>query len=570
MGTLAVAFNDTLVVFAISTRLLMDSLATTWKLRLRALRKGKGMGQVSRILLRTGQQYYIATIGINLCAAVVILTPSIPPTIRELMYYPNVAIVNIMACRAFRQLRVEMMKGCVTSFTVDLGGIGGQNSPSGLKVSDLEWANPSNEQNGSTTNEGRPGRTEGLRHTREIGQLNYRERTVLPCWKSPDSLYLRLKRLGGLESERSLELKRLIILDMKLISLTEESGILQDEFIPSIMIPVDLELRSLYKRSSVIGFGVGEHQKKTKMIIVLRALGAGAAVPQRPRYEGANWNQLTAHLFDSTTSSVQSQGGLTGVERGEATRVGQTWDVLIKSAAAEWKMLTKPRILVLMCLHEAANTVSNLVTIILAIWGAQQARSASLPSRYFAGYTGFALVGLGSMIFHATLLYEAQLADELPMIYVASYCGAILLDTQKGFSLRNAKAASLTALFFAFNILFTWTYSGAGIFALGFFVWNLDNIFCKTITRWKIAIGWPAAFLLELHSWWHVLTVGISFPACAPSADIPLRPAKAIGTYLMLVGNTYLYAAFRSDPPVFNKPGFLGPCVSRTFTPITE
>ena len=67
--------------------------------------------------------------------------------------------------------------------------------------------------------------------------------------------------------------------------------------------------------------------------------------------------------------------------------------------------------------------------------------------------------------------------------------------------------------------------SGATTFAVGFVVWNLDNIFCSNITRWKQSIGWPAAFLLEGlfvqylharmadqrqspgHSWWHILTV---------------------------------------------------------------
>ncbi|KAH9932032.1 uncharacterized protein BXZ73DRAFT_89984 [Epithele typhae] len=39
--------------------------------------------------------------------------------------------------------------------------------------------------------------------------------------------------------------------------------------------------------------------------------------------------------------------------------------------------------------------------------------------------------------------------------------------------------------------------SGAGIFAIGFLIWNLDNIFCSTITKWKQAVGWPAAFFLE-------------------------------------------------------------------------
>ena len=39
--------------------------------------------------------------------------------------------------------------------------------------------------------------------------------------------------------------------------------------------------------------------------------------------------------------------------------------------------------------------------------------------------------------------------------------------------------------------------AGAGTFAFGFLVWNLDNVFCDTLTGWKKAIGWPAAFLLE-------------------------------------------------------------------------
>ena len=38
---------------------------------------------------------------------------------------------------------------------------------------------------------------------------------------------------------------------------------------------------------------------------------------------------------------------------------------------------------------------------------------------------------------------------------------------------------------------------GAGVFLLGFLIWNIDNIFCDTLTGWKLAIKWPAAFLLE-------------------------------------------------------------------------
>lgn len=39
--------------------------------------------------------------------------------------------------------------------------------------------------------------------------------------------------------------------------------------------------------------------------------------------------------------------------------------------------------------------------------------------------------------------------------------------------------------------------TGAALFALGFLIWNIDNIFCHTLTNWKVSIGWPIAFLLE-------------------------------------------------------------------------
>lgn len=68
---------------------------------------------------------------------------------------------------------------------------------------------------------------------------------------------------------------------------------------------------------------------------------------------------------------------------------------------------------------------------------------------------GFTLVGVGSFAFHATLLHEAQLADELPMIFVSSYGLFCLFDTKgRDFSRRSWL---LVAAFLAFNILFTWS-----------------------------------------------------------------------------------------------------------------
>jgi dihydroceramidase len=39
--------------------------------------------------------------------------------------------------------------------------------------------------------------------------------------------------------------------------------------------------------------------------------------------------------------------------------------------------------------------------------------------------------------------------------------------------------------------------TGLLTFLAGFAIWNLDNIYCSTLTAWKTAIGWPVAFLLE-------------------------------------------------------------------------
>lgn len=68
---------------------------------------------------------------------------------------------------------------------------------------------------------------------------------------------------------------------------------------------------------------------------------------------------------------------------------------------------------------------------------------------------GCALIGLGSFFFHATLLYEAQLADELPMIYVASFFLAVLLESEPGFEFKSTYSKFLVAATVIFDVAFT-------------------------------------------------------------------------------------------------------------------
>ncbi|KAI5122368.1 hypothetical protein M0805_004125 [Coniferiporia weirii] len=219
---------------------------------------------------------------------------------------------------------------------------------------------------------------------------------------------------------------------------------------------------------------------------------------------------------------------------------------------------------------EMANTLSNFVTVGLAIYGAHAIWAQGLPSRYLFGFLSLAVVGIGSFAFHATLLHAAQLSDELPMVYTASCSMFILFDTSRdaaNFDIRgNKKSQRLLLGVILFDIAFSYSYwlyrnpiyhqvvfasimivisargawllhwseasvrfrqetkktianlynAGAGAFVLGFAIWNLDNFFCDTLSEWKAFLGWPAAFLLEGHSWWHILT--------------------ALGSYLMWTG----------------------------------
>ena len=47
---------------------------------------------------------------------------------------------------------------------------------------------------------------------------------------------------------------------------------------------------------------------------------------------------------------------------------------------------------------------------------------------------------------------------------------------------------------------------GLTVFVAGFAIWNLDNIFCNQLRRWRRAVGLPWAVLLEGHAWWQLMT----------------------------------------------------------------
>jgi len=197
---------------------------------------------------------------------------------------------------------------------------------------------------------------------------------------------------------------------------------------------------------------------------------------------------------------------------------------------------------------ETWNSLSNIPFILLAVHGMITVLQEGLPNRarYALTHALIAFIGIGSFVFHATLMWHAQvLLDELPMIYVsfqALYC--VLLEGRASSS-RTPKIACtllpalITAIYLAYpypifhqvsyailQLLVTYRLqelrqrlpdgsklrqdcthllkTGAALTVVAFAIWNMDNILCDDITSWRSRVG-PIGVISQGHAWWHIL-----------------------------------------------------------------
>jgi len=79
---------------------------------------------------------------------------------------------------------------------------------------------------------------------------------------------------------------------------------------------------------------------------------------------------------------------------------------------------------------EFVNSLTNFPSIFLGLYGLYHTQIKGIPLRYGLCFLGLSLIGVGSFGFHASLRWEWQLMDELPMVCHLFICesGVLMID----------------------------------------------------------------------------------------------------------------------------------------------
>lgn len=78
------------------------------------------------------------------------------------------------------------------------------------------------------------------------------------------------------------------------------------------------------------------------------------------------------------------------------------------------------------------NTLSSLAFVLLSSFGVFWVWKHRLEERFLLAYASTGVIGIGSVLFHATLKRTSQLLDEVPMLFgMATLLFAVLETTTK-------------------------------------------------------------------------------------------------------------------------------------------
>ncbi|KAK7685399.1 hypothetical protein QCA50_011262 [Cerrena zonata] len=109
---ITVTVFDTLVFLSISVRMLSINADIIHGHPLATFFHGRGLGNVTKTVLRTGQLYYSVTIGAHLLALIALVSPTsvFPPPYQAGFTLMSMTMQNIMGCKVFRLLRLGVIQ----------------------------------------------------------------------------------------------------------------------------------------------------------------------------------------------------------------------------------------------------------------------------------------------------------------------------------------------------------------------------------------------------------------------------------------------------------------------------
>jgi dihydroceramidase len=190
---------------------------------------------------------------------------------------------------------------------------------------------------------------------------------------------------------------------------------------------------------------------------------------------------------------------------------------------------------------EFGNTLSSIIIIFNGLYGMYQHYN-QVEIQYIYAYACFLVVGIGSCLFHGTLMREFQLADELPMLWsngVFIFCILTTKDTVQEAARRFGYMWSIGGVTLIMTLLVVFfdqedqtiflvayssgvyyimyssycldcTYNSTGevmmletslcFYVGGFVLWLVDRLYCNG----TVPVVGMQVRSMYLHSFWHV------------------------------------------------------------------
>lgn len=221
------------------------------------------------------------------------------------------------------------------------------------------------------------------------------------------------------------------------------------------------------------------------------------------------------------------------------------------------------------------NTISNVGLILAGCIGAYLKLKEKLEFRFVILDFYILSIGLGSAMFHATLLFHSQLADELPMVWEILHWTYVIREMYNTANSASGKLAKRLIIFgvawtfvspiihrqhpVLFQLLFGclqffclysvtrmykkcenvmsrrlyWAYLISGLVAFAF--WLVDQSACSMLQGTFSGYSWWR-YLGSLHGYWHLLMAVHAYSGSLFSATIRLETLRCYPTFKWLWG----------------------------------